>query len=74
MLVALAFSALTWLHECSSPPARVMERKDSSNAQPHASASIPEQMPEFDLKDPAGREISSAQFRGRVVLLDFWAT
>jgi len=31
-------------------------------------------MPEFDLKDTAGHEVSSAQFKGKVVLLDFWAT
>jgi peroxiredoxin len=31
-------------------------------------------MPEFNLKDTTGREVSSAQFEGKVVLLDFWAT
>jgi len=31
-------------------------------------------MPNFALKDPAGRDVSSAQFRGKVLLLDFWAT
>ena len=29
---------------------------------------------EFDLKDTAGHEVSSAQFKGKVVLLGFWAT
>jgi thiol-disulfide isomerase/thioredoxin len=31
-------------------------------------------LPEFSLKDLQGREISSADFRGKVVLIDFWAT
>jgi len=31
-------------------------------------------LPEFDVKDLQGRKISSTDFRGTVVLLDFWAT
>ncbi|MGH9724654.1 MAG: TlpA family protein disulfide reductase [Candidatus Acidiferrales bacterium] len=31
-------------------------------------------MPDFSLKDLQGREISSADLRGKVVLIDFWAT
>lgn len=31
-------------------------------------------LPEFSLKDLQGREISSADLRGKVVLVDFWAT
>ena len=31
-------------------------------------------LPEFSLKDFQGREISSADLRGKVVLIDFWAT
>ena len=31
-------------------------------------------LPEFSVKDLRGREISSAQLRGKVVLIDFWAT
>ena len=33
-----------------------------------------EQMPPFDLKGTSGREVSSAQFRGKILLIDFWAT
>jgi len=32
------------------------------------------QMPAFDLKDLRGKNISSAELRGKVVLIDFWAT
>ena len=31
-------------------------------------------LPEFSLKDLQGRKISSADLRGEVVLIDFWAT
>lgn len=30
--------------------------------------------PDFSLKDMAGNEVSLKQYRGKVVLLDFWAT
>ena len=31
-------------------------------------------LPQFSVKDLQGREISSAELRGKVVLIDFWAT
>ena len=31
-------------------------------------------MPAFTLKDASGREVSSDEFRGKVLLVDFWAT
>ena len=31
-------------------------------------------LPEFFVKDLQGREISSADLKGKVVLVDFWAT
>src|SRR6478735_2105255 len=31
-------------------------------------------LPEFSVKDLRGREISSVDLRGKVVLIDFWAT
>jgi peroxiredoxin len=35
---------------------------------------IGSRLPDFSLKDLQGREISSADLRGKVVLVDFWAT
>ena len=35
---------------------------------------IGSRLPEFKVKDLRGREISSADLRGKVVLIDFWAT
>jgi peroxiredoxin len=31
-------------------------------------------MPEFTLKDTSGRDVSSREFQGKVLLVDFWAT
>lgn len=39
-----------------------------------AAGDIGSRMPDFSVKDLQGREISSADFRGKVVLVDFWAT
>src|SRR5258705_7232514 len=39
-----------------------------------APGEIRSQLPVFDVKDLQGREISSAELRGKVVLIDFWAT
>ncbi len=39
-----------------------------------AAGDIGSQLPDFSLKDLQGRPISSADLRGKVVLIDFWAT
>jgi thiol-disulfide isomerase/thioredoxin len=50
----------------------------ASPAQPRAAViaagEIGSRLPEFSVKDLQGREISSADLRGKVVLIDFWAT
>jgi thiol-disulfide isomerase/thioredoxin len=35
---------------------------------------IGSQLPDFSVKDLRGRDVSSADLRGKVVLVDFWAT
>jgi thiol-disulfide isomerase/thioredoxin len=39
-----------------------------------APGEIGSRLPDFALKDLQGRQVSSADFRGKVVLVDFWAT
>ena len=39
-----------------------------------AAGEIGSRLPYFSVKDLQGREISSADLRGKVVLIDFWAT
>jgi thiol-disulfide isomerase/thioredoxin len=54
-------------HSTSSPQPQPKE---------HAVAvgEIGSRLPDFSVKDLQGREISSADLRGKVVLIDFWAT
>ena len=39
-----------------------------------AAGEIGSRLPEFSVKDLQGRDISSADLRGKVALIDFWAT
>ena len=39
-----------------------------------AAGEIGSRLPEFSVKDLQGNELSSADLRGKVVLIDFWAT
>jgi thiol-disulfide isomerase/thioredoxin len=39
-----------------------------------ASGEIGSRLPDFSIKDLQGHNISSAELRGKVVLIDFWAT
>ena len=71
MLTALA---CVWVCACRSRSAAVTESKAMGSAKEQPSTTAAELMPDFVLKDTAGHEVSSKQFRGKVVLLDFWAT
>jgi thiol-disulfide isomerase/thioredoxin len=55
-----------------------VEQTPASPAPPNVAASkageIGSQLPGFSVRDLRGRRISSADLRGKVVLIDFWAT
>jgi thiol-disulfide isomerase/thioredoxin len=51
-------------HPASSPPIQAVI----------AAGEIGSHLPEFTVKDLQGREISSADLHGKVILVDFWAT
>jgi thiol-disulfide isomerase/thioredoxin len=55
---------------CNQHPARSAPRKEAVSA----AGEIGSRLPEFSVKDLRGRDISSADLRGKVVLIDFWAT
>jgi thiol-disulfide isomerase/thioredoxin len=52
-------------HSASSPQVKLVVVRQGE---------IGSYLPEFSAKDLQGREISSADLRGKVVLVDFWAT
>jgi len=62
--------AISGLAGCSQHPASSPQPKQAAVAV----GEIGSHLPEFSVKDLQGREISSADLRGKVVLIDFWAT
>ena len=70
----LTFTASVWLGACNSQSRRDTEKKATGDARAQPSASTPGRMPDFHLKGTSGREVSLSQFRGKVLLVDFWAT
>lgn len=66
--VALVVS-LTVLAGCSRHPASVIESKPSSNA-----GQLGSHLPDFSVKDLNGHDLTSADLKGKVTLVDFWAT
>ena len=55
---------------CNQHPARPSQPKESVIPP----GEIGSRLPDFSVKDLQGREISSADLLGKVVLIDFWAT
>jgi len=55
---------------CGSHPASSPQPKQAAIA----AGEIGSHLPEFSVKDLQAREISSTDLRGKVVLVDFWAT
>ncbi len=56
---------------CNQHPASPPKPKEEALI---AAGEIGSRLPEFSVKDFQGREVSSADLRGKVVLIDFWAT
>src|SRR4029077_17078347 len=54
---------------CNQQPASVGQPRDAI-----APGDLGSSLPDFSVKDLQGRAISSADLRGKVVLIDFWAT
>jgi thiol-disulfide isomerase/thioredoxin len=62
--------AVAGLAGCKHHPASPSQPKENVIA----AGEIGSRLPDFSVKDLQGREISSADLRGKVVLIDFWAT
>jgi thiol-disulfide isomerase/thioredoxin len=62
--------AAVGLAGCSPQPASLPQPKEPVIT----AGEIGSRLPEFSVKDLQGHEISSAELRGKVVLIDFWAT
>ncbi|PYU58411.1 MAG: hypothetical protein DMG55_16975 [Acidobacteria bacterium] len=56
---------------CNQQPASPPQPKEEALI---AAGEIGSRLPDFSVKDLQGREVSSADLYGKVVLIDFWAT
>jgi thiol-disulfide isomerase/thioredoxin len=63
--------AATGLAGCNQHLASPPQRKEEAVI---AAGEIGSKLPDFSVRDLQGREVSSADLRGKVVLIDFWAT
>src|SRR5438876_11534771 len=67
--LSLAAVGLIRSNQHSASPPQPKKKEDVITA-----GNIGSRLPGFSLKDLQGRDISSTDLRGRVVLIDFWAT
>jgi len=67
LVLSLAAAGLAGCHSHSASPSPPKENVI-------AAGEIGSRLPDFSVKDLQGREISAADLRGKVVLIDFWAT
>jgi thiol-disulfide isomerase/thioredoxin len=67
LVLSLATAGLAGCNQHAASPAQPKENVI-------AVGEIGSHLPDFSVKDLQGREISSADLRGKVVLIDFWAT
>ncbi len=66
--------AVVCLAACSSkntPASHANSGSEGSNSNPSATV---EKLPDFTIKDTHGREVSIGAYRGKILLVDFWAT
>src|SRR5437016_7152806 len=67
LFLSLAAVGLVGCNQHSASPIQ-------SKEPPIAAGEIGSRLPDFSVKDLQGREVSSVDLRGKVVLVDFWAT
>jgi thiol-disulfide isomerase/thioredoxin len=68
-LLSMSLAAIG-LAGCNQHPASLARPKEEVIAP----GDLGSRLPDFSVKDLQGRDISSADLRGKVVLIDFWAT
>ena len=74
-----ALAGVLWITGCSErvgPPSQA-ENKPAASGKPapfDLNAAVGKSAPAFNLKDGDGKTVHFADYKGKVVLLDFWAT
>ena len=67
LFLTIAVAGLVGCHQHSASPAQAKESVISAG-------NVGSRLPYFSTTDLLGRQISSSELRGKVVLVDFWAT
>jgi|SRR5580704_16439502 thiol-disulfide isomerase/thioredoxin len=67
LVLCLVAAGFAGCNQRSANPAEPQEKQVSAGE-------IGSRLPDFSVKDLQGREVSPAELRGKVVLIDFWAT
>ena len=73
-LVPVAFACVSVLLAAGCGPKEKAPASSASSAAPAAALPVLRKAPEWTLKDVDGREVKAADFKGKVVVVDFWAT
>jgi peroxiredoxin len=73
LLLTIASLGLAGCNQHSASPSS-SGPKENVVAAPKETGEVGSRLPDFTVKDLQGHEISSADLRGKVVLIDFWAT
>lgn len=73
LLSCTAVLLLSWpacVEQPNDPPSGTSDVATTAADAPHA----PAFMPSFELRDLQGRRVSSSRFKGKVLMVDFWAS
>ncbi len=73
VLFIIAIMAITAL-ACKPAEEKVSEEKPVENSYKTSPMKLNEESPTFTLKDVNGKEIKLTDYKGKIVILDFWAT
>lgn len=70
----MAAGASVCLVACNGLPPQRAEKNKAGHAQNPPPVNSVERMPDINIKDTRGHDVSLSPFRGKVLLIDFWAT
>jgi peroxiredoxin len=71
---AILFACALFAAACKGDLQERLAQRNQAEAHPPIPAGTPLRMPDFTLKDLQGNTVTSEQFRGKILLVDFWAT
>jgi peroxiredoxin len=71
---SLAGALVLALASCGTPSSRTGGTQGGAQAPSASRGEVGSPAPEFNLPDLSGAQVASSSFKGKVVIIDFWAT